>query len=77
MPRNDDWEDFGDRVEKDPIGVWFDWKQKKAAAEKARLEIQLWWRQAQQEVESARKRAEQELELERLSLSCLVSPSVR
>ena len=72
MPRDDDLEELDGLVR-----IYGKYKQEKAAAEKARLEVQLWWRQAQQEVESARKRAEQELELERLSLSCLVSPSVR
>jgi hypothetical protein len=61
MPRDDDLEELDGLVR-----IYGKYKQEKAAAEKARLEVQLWWQQAQQEVESARKRAEQVLELERL-----------
>jgi hypothetical protein len=61
MRRDDDLEELQGLVD-----IYGSWKREKAAAEKARLEVQLWWRQAQQEVELARKRAEQVLELERL-----------
>lgn len=61
MPRNDDLEELRGLVD-----IYGQYKKTKAEAEKARLEVQLWWRQAQQEIELARKRAEQGLELERL-----------
>jgi hypothetical protein len=61
MRRDDDLEELDGLVR-----IYGKYKQEKASAEKARLEVQLWWRQAQQEVELARKRAEQVLELDRL-----------
>ena len=61
MPRDDDLEELQGLVD-----IYGKYKKTKAEAEKARLEVQLWWQQAQQEVELARKRAEQEMEVERL-----------
>jgi hypothetical protein len=61
MAKNDDLEEL-----KGLVNIYGQYKKTKAEAEKARLEVQLWWRQAQQEIELARQRAEQELELGRL-----------
>lgn len=61
MPRDDDLEELRGLVD-----IYGQYRKTKAQAEKARLEVQLWWQQSQQEVELARRRAEQGLELERL-----------
>lgn len=61
MPKDDDLEELRGLVD-----IYGHYKKTKADAEKARLEVQLWWQQAQQEIELARQRAEQELELGRL-----------
>jgi hypothetical protein len=62
MSRDDDLEEELQGL----MDIYIHWKKTKAEAEKARLEVQLWWQQAQQEIVLARKRAEQALELDRL-----------